>query len=284
MTKILVTGSSGFIGRHLLPALRAAQHDVVELNSAVGDISEKSTWSSLPRVEVVIHLAAKTFVPDSWGNPGGFIKTNLLGAAGALDYCRQHNARLVFLSSYLYGKPERLPISEDASLKAINPYALSKKLAEETCEFYANHFGVKTIILRPFNVYGPGQAESFLIPSIIHQVNSGNVIRVKDLEPKRDYVYIDDLVDAIVRGVGLDESLNIFNIGTGVSHSVAEIIHLTQEIKGTNWAVQSDGERRPEEVMDTQADITKAAAVLGWIPKWSLKAGLQRMLSESHAL
>lgn len=283
MTKILVTGSSGFIGRHLLPALRAAQHDVIEVNSAAGDIAEKSTWSSFPRAQVVIHLAAKTFVPDSWGDPGGFIKTNLLGAVGALDYCRQHNARLVFLSSYLYGRPERLPISELASLKANNPYALSKRIAEEACEFYAHHFGVKTVILRPFNVYGPGQAESFLIPSIIHQFTSGNVIRVKDLEPKRDYVYIDDLVDAIARSVGLDQPLNIFNVGTGVSHSVAEIIYLIQKIKGTNWAVQSDGERRPEEIMDTQADITKAAAVLGWIPKWSLNAGLQRMLSESHA-
>jgi nucleoside-diphosphate-sugar epimerase len=284
MAKVLVTGASGFIGTHLVPKLRANRHDVIEVNSARGDLSEKATWSSLPLSEVVIHLAGKTFVPDSWKDPAGFLKTNLHGTVGALNYCRQYNARLVFLSSYLYGNPEKLPIQESASLNANNPYALSKKLAEEACEFYANHFGIKTAILRPFNVYGPGQAESFLIPSIVNQVTSGDIIRVKDLEPKRDYIYIDDLIDAITKTVDLNRKFNIFNIGTGVSHSVAEIINLIQEIKGTNRVVHSACERRPEEVMDAKADITKVSEVLGWVPKWSLRSGLQKILSEDQCL
>ena len=283
MAKVLVTGASGFIGKHLIPTLRANHHDVIEVNSAAGDITEKATWSSLQAAEVVVHLAGKTFIPDSWRDSAGFLMTNLYGTVGALDYCRQYNARLVFLSSYLYGKPEKLPIPESASLKTNNPYALSKKLAEEACGFYANHFGVKTTILRPFNVYGPGQAASFLIPSIIHQMTAGNIIRVEDLEPKRDYIYIDDLVDAIMQSVDLDQPFNIFNVGTGVSYSVAEVIHFIQKIKGTNRIVQSNGQRRLEEVMDTQADITKASKVLGWRPKWSLASGLQKILSEFHA-
>lgn len=282
MAKILVTGASGFIGTHLVPKLRADRHDVIEVNSAAGDVSEKATWSSLQCAEVVVHLAGKTFVPDSWKDPAGFLKTNLYGTVGALDYCRQYRARLVFLSSYLYGNPEKLPIPESAPLKANNPYAFSKKLAEEACEFYANHFGIKTTILRPFNVYGPGQAESFLIPSIIHQVTADGIIRVKDLEPRRDYIYIDDLVDAITKTVDLDPPFNILNVGTGVSYSVAEIIDLIQKIKGTTGVVQSVGERRPEEVMDTKADITKISEVLKWTPKWSLRSGLEKILREAH--
>ncbi|MCG3110375.1 MAG: NAD-dependent epimerase/dehydratase family protein [Candidatus Manganitrophus sp. SB1] len=282
MAKVLVTGASGFIGKHLVSKLLADQHDVIKVSSASGDIAEKTTWSSLQAAEVVIHLAGKTFVPDSWKDPAGFLKTNLYGTMGALDYCRQFHARLVFLSSYLYGNPEKLPIPESASLKANNPYALSKKLAEEVCEFYANHFGIKATILRPFNVYGPGQADSFLIPSIVNQVNAGDIVRIKDLEPKRDYIYIDDLVDAIIKAVNLDRAFSILNVGTGVSHSVADIIDLIQEIKGTSWVVQSACERRPEEIMDTRADITKVSEVLKWTPKWSLRSGLEKVLSEAY--
>ena len=282
MAKILVTGASGFIGKHLIPKLRANNHNVLGINSMSGDIADESTWSNLQYSDVVIHLAGRAFVPDSWKDPTGFLKTNLHGTVCALDYCRKHNAKLVFPSSYMYGKPEKLPIPESASLQTNNPYALSKKLAEEVCRFYANVFGVKIIIFRPFNVYGSGQAEHFLIPSIINQIDTKDAICVNDLEPKRDYVYIDDLVDAITKAISLDQDFNIFNIGMGVSYSVADVIDFIQNIKGTSLVVQSKGERRPEEIMDTQADITKASEILGWRPEWSLRNGLQKMLGELH--
>lgn len=278
MAKVLVTGASGFIGTHLIQKLRANQHDVTEVNRIAGDIADDATWAHLSHAEVVIHLAGRAYVPDSWNDPAGFLKTNLHGTVCALEYCRRHNARLVFLSSYMYGKPEKLPIPESASLQANNPYALSKKLAEETCRFYADYFGVKIIVLRPFNIYGPGQAKHFLIPSIVDQVTEGNEIHVKDLEPKRDYVYVEDVADAITMAVGLDKKFDILNIGTGVSYSVAEVIDFIQEIKGTNLVVQSGSERRPAEIMDTQADITKASDIMGWSPKWTLRAGLRNLL------
>jgi GDP-4-dehydro-6-deoxy-D-mannose reductase len=278
MTKVLVTGASGFIGKNLIPKLHSCQHEIIEISSIAGDIADKTTWSHFERVDVLIHLAGSTFVPDSWEDPNGFLKTNFHGTVCALDYCRQHGARLVYLSSYLYGNPSKLPIPESAPPIANNPYALSKKLAEEVCKFYADIFGVKTTIFRPFNVYGSGQSEQFLIPSLINQVIDGNAICVKDLEPRRDYIYIDDLVDAIIMAVGSKLDFEIFNIGTGVSHSVSDLIDLIQNIKDTNLNVQADGERRPEEVMDTQADITKALEVLGWAPNYSLRSGLEKML------
>jgi nucleoside-diphosphate-sugar epimerase len=278
MAKVLVTGATGFIGKHLIPKLRANQHDVTEVNRIAGDIADDATWAHLPHAEVVIHLAGRAYVPDSWNEPAGFLKTNLHGTVCALEYCKKHNARMVFLSSYMYGKPEKLPIPESASLQANNPYALSKKLAEEVCRFYADFFGVKIIVFRPFNIYGPGQARHFLIPSIIDQVAEGNEVHVKDLEPKRDYVYVDDVAEAITMAVEIDKDFDILNIGTGISYSVAEVIDLIQKIKGTNLVVRSGGERRPAEIMDTQADITKASDILGWSPKWTLRAGLQQML------
>lgn len=279
MTKILVTGATGFIGQHLMPRLVGAGYDVIGANRSSGDIADKTTWSNYEPVDVLVHLAGSTFVPDGWRDPGSFLKTNLLGTVCALDYCRQHNARMIYLSSYLYGKHDDMPIKESAPLNANNPYALSKKLAEEACRFYAEYYGVKNIVMRPFNVYGPSQSNRFIIPSLIDHVLAGDDIMVKDLEPKRDYVYVDDLIDAIIRGVEVKLDYDVFNIGTGLSYSVAELIDIIQKIKGTSLSVKSTCERRPEEVMDTQADISNASKILGWKPQHTLYSGLEKMMS-----
>ena len=278
MTKILVTGAPGFIGQNLMPKLNVCGYETLAVGRSEGDIADKSTWINFERADVLIHLAGSAFVPDSWKDPSGFMKANLYGTVCALDYCRQHNAKFIYLSSYLYGNPRELPIPESALLVANNPYALSKKLAEEACEFYANFYGVKVVIFRPFNVYGPGQSKNFLIPSIIKQICVGDTVCVKDLNPRRDYIYIDDLVDAIVKAVNGQLDFDIFNIGTGQSYSVAELIDIIQKIKGTSLKVHSDSERRLGEVMDTQAEIKKAMNILDWRPKYSLQAGLEKMI------
>lgn len=282
MTKILVTGSAGFVGKHVVAMLREAGHDIVEAQRASGDITEESTWAVFPPTDVVVHLAGRSFVPDSWADPGGFIKGNLLGMLGALGYCRTHGSRLVAMSSYLYGRPTQLPITEQAPLVATNPYAFSKKLAEETCTFFTSKFAVDAIVLRPFNVYGPGQTEQFLIPAIVCQAKRGGVIRVKDLEPRRDYVYIRDLVDAIAMSINAPCASAVVNIGTGISHSVAQVIQIIQDVYGTKLVVESEGERRTDEIMDTVADITEARRVLDWQPRFSLREGIGDMFRQDQ--
>lgn len=260
-----------------MPVLREAGHETVERQSNAGDVADESTWLGFPSAEAVVHLAGKSFVPDSWDDPSAYVKTNLMGTMGALAYCRRHGARLVLLSSYMYGHPTRLPIDEAAELFATNPYALSKKLAEEACTFFAENFGVNVTVLRPFNVYGPGQSERFLIPSIFRQVKEGGIIRVKDLEPRRDYIYVSDLVDAVAKAVSIQHGYRVFNIGSGVSHSVAEVLELIESICGVPLRIESEGERRKDEVMDTVADISEAGRCLGWQPRFTLRDGLDDM-------
>src|SRR5690348_5091439 len=136
MSSVLVTGATGFIGRHLVPRLRSEGQEVLEVSRAAGDVADHSTWRRLPRTDVVVHLAAQSFVPESWHRPETFLRTNALGTIEALEYCRVHRAHLVFPSSYMYGDAARQPIPETTPLEAKNPYALSKKLAEEACEFF----------------------------------------------------------------------------------------------------------------------------------------------------
>jgi nucleoside-diphosphate-sugar epimerase len=282
MNKILITGSSGFIGKHLFSTLSKLKYSVCgfDINNS-GDVVDEKTWNHFPKADVVIHLAAKSFVPQSWQYPGDFIKCNVIGTTNALNYCKKNNAKLIFLSSYMYGNPISLPIPESAKLDPTNPYALSKKISEDICQFYCEKFGLDAIILRPFNIYGNGQPVNFLIPQIISQVKNNSEIIIKDSEPKRDFVYINDLINAIIKSIEINiKGYSIFNIGSGVSYSVMELINIIQKLNMSNKPIISTNERRRDEIMDTVADIQKAKNELGWEPEWTLHDGLSQLLNQ----
>jgi nucleoside-diphosphate-sugar epimerase len=262
-----------------VPWLKRAKLDVIAVDRKDGDVTALPTWEGFPAADVVIHLAAKSFVPDSWVDPVGFIQTNVLGTTFALNYARTNNAHLIYLSSYLYGDPDRLPIPESAPIAAKSPYALSKLLSESTCRYFSESFGIRVTILRPFNVYGPGQSPSFLVPSIVRQVEEGGPIRVKDLEPRRDFVYVGDLITAITAAMGFTGRYGVFNVGSGQSHSVQELIDIVQRAWQTQYPVITKGERRKDEIMDTVADISAARRVLRWSPEWNLPRGVAEMRS-----
>lgn len=277
MTTVLVTGAGGFIGRHLVRRLAADQTALHALHSADGDISLAATWAGLPRADVLIHLAAKSSVPASWDDPLDFIAANCLGISHALEYCRRHGSKLIFLSSYMYGDAGSAPIAETAPVSTKNPYALTKQFSEQLCTIYSDSLGVETRILRPFNVYGAEQSDAFLIPKIIREARLGKV-HVKDLDPRRDYVHVDDLVDAIVSLKDYTGTHRIFNIGSGRSYSVRDVISTVATLLGTPVEVSSDEVRRPGEVMDSVADIGLARRELGWSPRYSLAQGLAQIL------
>jgi nucleoside-diphosphate-sugar epimerase len=283
MPSVLVTGASGFIGTHLTSHLRSLGYTVIEWSRPDGDVADEANWRTIEPTDAVVHLAARSFVPESWSVPAEFARTNVLGAVNALEHCRKHNEHLIFLSSYLYGQPTTLPISETAPIQAPNPYALSKKLAEEACEFYADQFGVDVTVLRPFNVYGPGQADDFLVPSLLRQIARGDEIVVQDLEPRRDYVYVLDLVYAIANALSQRGGRRVVNIGTGVSHSVEELIRVIQATWQSSLPVRSKQQRRKSEIDETVASIDRAERLLAWRPRFTLEAGLQHMRSLSSA-
>lgn len=278
MSRLLVTGATGFLGRALCSSLQGKHHEVVAFSSGDGDIATGGTLDTVGPMDHVFHLAGRTFVPDSWNDPVDFNRVNVLGTLNVLQFCRSVGARLTFVSAYLYGVPDRLPISENCVPKPNNPYALSKHMAEQACAFYAAHHGVHVTVIRPFNIYGPGQSSQFLIPHIVDQVRKGSIIRVKDLAPRRDYVYIDDVVDAMVKSLGTSHRHGVFNIGAGYSLSVAEIIDVIQSVAGTHLPVESNDEVRKNEISDLYADISKADTALGWYPTVSFRDGVSRLL------
>jgi nucleoside-diphosphate-sugar epimerase len=280
--KILVTGATGFLGRHLVVALKSLGHAVRQHSSAEGDIA--TCELPMEGVSHVFHLAAKSYVPESWQRPRAFYQTNVMGTVNVLEQCRQNHGALILISSYVYGHPQRLPIAEDHPLAAANPYAHTKILAEETARFYEQRLGLSLVIIRPFNIYGPGQRDSFLIPSVVRQVldPSVEVVRVQDLRPKRDYLYVADAVDLLVASLRSGAG-GVFNMGSGYSASVAEVAQLVNDAAGFCKPVVSAEEPRPGEVMDVVADTSRAAAELGWRPRTSLAEGIAAVVAAERA-
>jgi nucleoside-diphosphate-sugar epimerase len=280
--RVLVTGSDGFIGTALVPLLQQAGHEIFSFGLANGDISCDPLF--FPGVTRVLHLAAKTYVPESWQDPFSFYQVNVMGTVNVLEFCRRQGCPVTLMSSYLYGPPRHLPISEDHPIDPNSPYNHSKALVESLGEFYAAKFGLPVTVLRPFNIFGPGQRPDFLIPAIVRQVLDPAVetIEVADLEPRRDYLYLDDLVRAILATLSASPAYAVYNLGSGQSFSVEQVIQAVQSAAGTAKPYHSRGQRRPGEVMDTVADIARARSELGWEPLIPFTEGIRKVVAAAR--
>lgn len=274
--RVVVTGASGFIGRHLSSGLKVQGADVFEHSSRDGDMASCELGYS--DVDHVFHLAGLTFVPDSWQRPAEFCRVNVLGTSNVLELCRRNSASLTYLSSYVYGVPQSLPISEQHRRAAVNPYALSKILAEDMCLFYAANFGTRTTVIRPFNIYGRGQGAQFLIPTIIDQaIRPGNdPIVVDDGRPKRDFLHVSDLVQLLL--LTLDGAVaGVYNAGSGVATSIEELVGIVTSTAGRRPMV-TRGQPRKNEILEVRADISKAERELKWKPTVTLETGIRELV------
>ncbi|MFH0865662.1 MAG: NAD(P)-dependent oxidoreductase [Bacteroidota bacterium] len=275
---IAVTGSSGFVGREIINALKKGNDTVLEIDLLTGiDITRVEDCHSIPRFDIMLHLAAKVFVPDSYKKPEEFYFTNFVGTLNMLELCRKNNARFIYVSSYVYGVPKYVPIDENHPLMAFNPYADTKIMCEELCRSYNKFFNIKTIIVRPTNIYGKGQNENFLLSSILKQAKTG-VVNLEDSKPKRDYIYIDDVISAYEKIIYADHlNFEIINIGSGTSYSVKEITDIFNSFFSNKLIINFSELERPNEVQDTRSNIDKAKKILNWKPKFSLIEGIKQM-------
>jgi len=273
---VLVTGATGFVGRNFVPALRENGLRVLTFSTADGDIAS----SPLPfdGVGHVFHLAAKVFVPESWATPLPFYSVNVLGTLNVLEHCRKSKTPLTLVSSYVYGPPDSLPVREDHPLRAFNPYGHTKVMAEDVCQFFQKVYGIPVTIIRPFNLYGPGQDQRFLIPMLVGQAldPAQDAFRVQDPHPKRDHLHIADLVSLLAATI--DGPRSVCNAGSGESVSIADIVSVLNRLTGKNKPLIAEGQTRPNEVMDVYADVSKALKDFGWSPRVTLEQGLGQLL------
>jgi nucleoside-diphosphate-sugar epimerase len=275
---VLVTGSTGFIGRALAKRLEAIGKNVLHASrSSAIEVGCNSLLGE--RIGHIFHLAGRIGVIGAWDDPVGYLETNAVGTARVLEQCRRRGCGMTFLSTYVYGIPERLPICETDPINPNNPYALSKHIAEQLCEFYSQFYDIPVVSLRLFNVYGPGQRDDFLVPFVIRQIlDAGrSEIEVMDLTPCRDYVYLSDVIDAILLATRAAPG-SIFNVGSGHAYSVEEIIRRASAAAGVYKPYRGRRSRRRGEIDKTVADTRALEAAVGWRPRVSIDSGLRQVV------
>ena len=266
--KIAITGANGFIGKNLIPFLKIHKYEIILIDNYIRDknINVNDSLDIIPDFDFLIHLASKNFVPESFEKPELFFANNINSTLTCLEITRKKKAKFIFISSYVYGTPIYLPIDEMHQVAPANPYSWSKLIGENLCESYFKDFGVPCLIIRPFNIYGNGQNEQFIIPSIINQSKSGNII-LNDPRPKRDFLNIKDFLTAILSIIKCDfNNFEIFNLGYGQSFSIQDIIDIIK-IEMPNVNVQYKNIERKGEVLDTICNANKFRNKFKWEPR-----------------
>jgi nucleoside-diphosphate-sugar epimerase len=268
---ILVTGARGFLGSALVRKLHEAGYETLSILRDFSKLEEMEP-------SFVFHLAGKTGVLESFRSPALYYEANLDTTRFILEYCRLKKIGMHYVSGYVYGDVGDRPISEEMIPKPTNPYAHSKWMGEEMCRFYAKTFGVEITISRPFNVYGPGQSTQFFIPKMIEQALKNCDIRLRDLESKRDYVFIEDVAEALIAIMKRGKSSECYNIGFGISHSCKEVVAEIQKGLRVFKPVLVENPILSKEVSVAWANIEKIEREVGWRPVHSLSMGLAKCL------
>jgi len=298
----------GFIGSHTVDRFLAEGFDVVVLDNlrsgnlnnlkrhfgkegfrfVKGDVRDAELVRSLVGdADFVVHLAALVSVPESVKDPALTFDINVNGTLNLLKACVDSGVkRFVYASSCaVYGNAEKLPIKEDAPAKPFSPYGVSKLEAERHVLRFCQEFGLETVCLRYFNVYGPRQASSEysgVIAQFLNRIkNDKPLVIFGDGEQTRDYVYVEDVAEAnllALKGSGV--AGEIFNIGTGVATSVNRLASILLKFANKEHLKIQYCEAREGDVRHSVADISKAKEKLGYDPKISLENGLRRLLFE----
>lgn len=275
---IVVTGGKGFLGTVLTQKLQKEGFDVQAIGSTDCDLSnpESIRYLSSLNPDFIFHLAGKTGVGSSWHNPNAFYRANTDTTRHVLEVCRTLQIPLHYVSGYIYGDQGAVPISETALPHPGTPYAHSKWMGEEMCRSYARLYSVSVTISRPFNIYGPHQSNQFFIPQMIEQMQTKDRVCPFDLKSKRDYVFVEDVADALVAIMKRGKKGSVYNIGTGTCNCCKQVIEILQKVMGLCKPIISKNQIREGEILHAQADITKIQSEIGWHPKYSLIEGLTR--------
>lgn len=281
--KVIVTGGEGFIGRHLVASLKEEGYDAVVVDLRLGENHDIRSVDNLKNhfegAEYVFHMAALTSVPYSIENPEETNSTNLGGTLNVLVAAREAGVKRVIFSSSaaVYGDQDLLPVPENAQTNPKSPYALQKLESEMYLRLFSDIYGLETVSLRYFNVYGIGQDPNgpyaSVIPKFIEQRKSGKPLTVVgDGTQTRDFVHVSDVVRANITALGSDRvgKGEVINIASGRSVSVNEVAKLI------GGSVENVPPRL--EIKDSLADISLAKRLLGWQPEMKFEEGIRDLL------
>ena len=290
LENLLITGYNGFIGSHLVNSLDKKQYKIsgisnsltknIKINQIKKDI-RKIVSSDIPKNSTIIHLASLSNVELCSLKPKKCFDINVIATQKLFDIAREKNCKVIFAStSHVYGNPKKLPISENHTTHATSIYAMSKIAGESICESYSKTYSMDVTVLRFFSVYGPNSPSHLVTTKIISQFLNSKTIKLGNLESKRDFIYISDVIRAIQISLQNLKKFHIFNVGTGKSHSIKEICEILQRLTDTKKSIISiNSNKRKEDIKDVRSDIRNIKQ-LNWKPLVSFAEGLKLCLHD----
>ena len=284
-----MTGSSGFIGNYLVPQLLNQNYKVFGISkrkqksfknfiSSSIDINNISNSKLRNNFSKIIHMAALSDVDYCNFNPSKCYEINVNGTQRMLEIARKKDAEFIFLSSsHVYGNSKNLPLSETESNLPLSHYASSKRMSEILCETYALTYGLNIRIARIFSVYGPNSSKSNLVFNIINQVIHDSQITLGNITPKRDFIFIDDVITGLLDIINSKKKgYDTYNLGTGKSTSITDLINIVLNFSNKKMRIISKKDKiRKNDVLDVCANISKMNSHFNWKPQVSLKKGLE---------
>jgi nucleoside-diphosphate-sugar epimerase len=303
MSHYLVTGGAGFIGSHLAEELTRRGHQVRVLDNLStgkrrnldhvagvelmeGDLADPEACArAVQGIDYVLHQAAIPSVPRSVKDPVTSNRANIDGSLNILVAARDAGVkRLVYAgSSSAYGDTPTLPKREDMPTRPLSPYALQKLVAEQYCQMFTRLYGLETVTIRYFNVFGPRQDPGSPYSGVISLFSTALLDERQPLiygdgEQTRDFTYVANVVDGVLRACdAANASGEVINVATGGRISLNQLLQTMNGIVGTNITPKYDAPRAGD-VRDSQADITKARDILGYEPIVGLEEGLRRTM------
>jgi len=299
--KILVTGGAGFVGSHLVDKLITQGNKVIVVdNLSTGkkeNINKKAKFYKLdicsPKIfevfkkekpEIVFHLAAQVNVRRSIEDPINDAKINILGSLNILDACRKFKVKKIIFSSTggaIYGDAKIVPTKENYPPKPESPYGIAKLTIENYLDFYKKVYGLNYISLRFANVYGPSQdpkGEAGVVAIFTNKLLKGERPTIfGDGKQTRDFIYVDDVVSALIKSMNYKGKETIFNVGTGIETSVNQLFKLISKILGIKIK-PIYAPPKPGELKRSCLDISKFKRELKWQPKYNLEEGLKETI------
>jgi UDP-glucose 4-epimerase len=307
--RALVTGGAGFLGPYVVKRLLDQDWTVAVLDDfSVGKESHLETFRALPEFtlfkgsitsqalvedvvgkfqpEVIFHLAAIHFIPYCIAHPGQTIQTNILGTQNLLDSIGAASVqRFVLASTADVYVPSDSPHDEHDPLGSTNIYGITKEFCERLLALARQRFPDRRFLAaRLFNIYGPGETNPHVLPDIMGHLRKGNVLRLGNIEPKRDYVFADDVAAALMRMADYEGSHNTFNVATGESRSVRELVSVLERVTGSRISIETDPAKfRKAERQNLLADVSLASTELGWRARIGLEEGLELTLRDDRA-
>ena len=284
---ILITGSKGFVGENICKSYLNNKYNLITDNQndkSQKDITKIEYFKNFgDKIDAIIHLAAKTSINDSLSDPYETYYINIIGTLNVLEFAKRKNiTNLIFLSTYVYGQPQYLPIDENHPINPHSPYNKSKIIAESLCEDYSKIFGINVVILRPFYLYGDNRKKNTLIRSILDQINSNEIVKLSNEKTSRDFLYISDFIELLNKILNkFPSGCNIYNVGYGTSYTITEISRKIANLLNKKIRICYDGSIRKQDINEMVADITKTSKEFDWKPKIDIDQGLTLTIKKS---